>query len=442
MICQSGFGPLTFGLLVSLLFGTCIANTTEPSIVLECDWTAYSDQRGYRPDCPIASYSSTSDGQKGYIWSALDVAKALCESSHDNDCNTVEHSSPDLFASNDGNSHHYLNSCPTTHPDELEWIEDTRSGYGMNSAITYFYECTTNQPTSEPTGHPSVSPTTEPTLEPTTICEPHQNCTQCVSTNIGGINWCFWHNENGECYHIIDLQNESEDIYENVIVNEAECSTTKPTTVPSSEPTELPTAMPSNRPTHPTSHPTEGPSYQPTGHRPISPIAEPTVEPTAQCQPHRNCTECVSMNSNVITWCLWHFGQDRCHYVFDYNETVLNDNVAANEAQCTSTTAAISVWQTTETFQWILLLVIMVMICIMAILVSFLLCRRKKLRSTKERDIRRIEMVDGLSRSSVQCQEDMRRPSENEISVSRESRCEGIEGVEGNQTAAKTNTMK
>lgn len=102
----------------------------------DCYWWSYTSTPENRPNCPVVpSLNSTG----GYTWQTLSEAQTLCASLYNESCNTVERWQSS--GSDDEYDHNYLNSCPTTNPDELEWIEDTRWGFSVATAITYFYEC-------------------------------------------------------------------------------------------------------------------------------------------------------------------------------------------------------------------------------------------------------------------------------------------------------------
>ena len=75
----------------------------------------------------------------------------------------------------------------------------------------------TNMPSDDPTHHP----TDNPTMEPTTKCQPLQNCTQCVSLNIGVIPQCFWHNVGEHCLYRNELSDDESD--ENLIYEVGTC---------------------------------------------------------------------------------------------------------------------------------------------------------------------------------------------------------------------------
>ena len=92
------------------------------------------------------------------------------------------------------------------------------------------------------------------------------------------------------------------------------------------DPIKAPTASPTT--SAPTNHPTTEPTTEPT----IDPTTEPTLIPTALCDPLRNCTECLHMNPDNRTWCLWHSTHNRCDFVSDLVH--IDQNVIIDESSC------------------------------------------------------------------------------------------------------------
>ena len=364
MVSQSDFRPLTFGLFISLLFATCIANTTETPFVLNCNWTFYDAQRGYRPNCPIVSIN----GEGNYLWNTLSVAKDVCESLHDDGCNTV--GTP---ADNSQGAHHmYLTSCPSTNPDELEWIQDTRWGGGMEESYTYFYEC------SRPTEQPTIDPTPNPTSEPTTKCQSSLNCTECIELNTGSFPQCLWHFVDQYCYYYKEV--DSAEILQNdtVFIDHDDCI---PTTNPTMYPSNNPTADPTNYPTAvPTSKPTKDPSTDPT--------VFPTLEPTTKCAPYSKCSDCLNMNGDGITWCLWQPVDHRCYFVAELDDNA--EHATSYKLSCGDDDSAISAPQSISNTNGLFLIIrstISVVLCVIMMLKI-----RKKSADKKENE-EEIEMV-------------------------------------------------
>ena len=153
---------------------------SEPSfgnepIVLQCIWWSYTSQPQNRPDCSAVHFDNES-ANTGFYYGPLADALSLCESLNDANCNTVERGQTTV--DDTGSSYNSLSSCPSTNPDELDWVTDTRYGWSINTAITYFYICSTTDPTHIPSVQPTsptlvptdvpttADPTTEPTMDP------------------------------------------------------------------------------------------------------------------------------------------------------------------------------------------------------------------------------------------------------------------------------------
>ena len=81
---------------------------------------------------------------------------------------------------------------PTTDPTTDPTTEPTRNP--------------TVDPTANPTIDPTQDPTVDPTKQPTTICEPFENCTECVGVN-SVVPDCFWHVTYQRCYHYNEVTN-------------------------------------------------------------------------------------------------------------------------------------------------------------------------------------------------------------------------------------------
>ena len=73
-------------------------------------------------------------------------------------------------------------------------------------------------PTTDPTDDPTSDPTTDPTIEPTTMCDPYQNCADCLNMNPDEFTQCLWHSDHQEC--ILTNQIDDSDF---IIYDEASC---------------------------------------------------------------------------------------------------------------------------------------------------------------------------------------------------------------------------
>ena len=182
----------------------------------------------------------------------------------------------------------------------------------------------TKVPTSDPTPDPSADPTTEPTKQPTSpTTVPTVEPTDFPTTE-----------PTVEPSTEPTLYPRSDPLKEPTFEPTEDPTfdpTKEPTTEPTLEPSNEPTLEPTNDPTKdPTAAPTMGLSTEPT----IDPTTEPTLEPTTMCEPHRNCTECLYMNSGGIQQCACHSVHNRSDLVNDLDH--IDDNVTIDVVDCIS----------------------------------------------------------------------------------------------------------
>ena len=129
--------------------------------------------------------------------------------------------------------------------------------------------------------------------------------------------------------------------------------TADPTSAPSSEPTVEPTR-------DPTANPSADPTATPIAILTLAPIAKgapmttpntPTMEPTTECNPYQNCTECLQMNSDEMTLCLWHSTNDECVSLLETG--YIDEDMIFEDTVC---------FEVEESYEWISYDIVIVLI--------------------------------------------------------------------------------
>ena len=242
-------------------------------------------------------------------------------------------------------------------------------------------------PTFEPTEqqiidhiiYPTIDPTTYPTSEPTTKCESSLNCTECIGLNTGSFPQCLWHFVDQYCYYYKELDSAEIIQNDNVFTDHSDCI-----------PTTNPTLYPSNNPTAaPTKYPTAVPTIKPTKDPTIVPSASPTLEPTTKCDPNSDCTECLNMNVDGITWCLWQPAEQHCYFVAELDDD--EEHGKSHVLSCGEDDSAISAQQSNSNIN-ILLIIIGSSVSVVLCAIIILKIRRKFLNNNQKED--EIEMVE------------------------------------------------
>ena len=172
------------------------------------------------------------------------------------------------------------------------------------------------------------------------------------------------------------------------------------TSPPTTKPTDLPSTVPSTAPTtsEPTNDPISGPSASPT----IEPTAKPstsspttntpTMAPTTECGANQNCTECLQMNSDEMTLCLWHSTNDECVSLLATG--YIDEDMIFEESSCSE--EAKSTESTTTNFSVIIIIIIAVgsVLGILCCILIFLVLRKRKMTTNQGPEEQETSMVN------------------------------------------------